>query len=192
MSTVENIKLAGRTLFGQKGYNGTSLTDIATEVGIKKPSLYAHFKNKDDLFLAVVMDLMTIFLAELEKSYNQHKQKKTKERLQAFLFDSCTFLQNEQFGPLYKRMILFPPEHLHEEVKNRFLSTEAYTNDALKELFQTGMENGEIRKLNIDALINSFYCLTDGLFIQRFYYDEKRYEQKINDAWTIFWDGIQA
>lgn len=39
-------------LIAQQGYEKTSLSQIAQAVHIQKPSLYYHFKNKEDLFLS--------------------------------------------------------------------------------------------------------------------------------------------
>lgn len=36
--------------FWQKGYEGTSIADLCTAMGITKPSLYACFGNKEELF----------------------------------------------------------------------------------------------------------------------------------------------
>ena len=55
MSTKEKILDAALTLFAGNGYNGTSVEQIAKAVGIKAPSLYKHFKGKEDI-LNVLID----------------------------------------------------------------------------------------------------------------------------------------
>ncbi|EGM71249.1 TetR/AcrR family transcriptional regulator [Shewanella sp. HN-41] len=41
-------------VFWRKGFEGTSLTDLTQAMGINKPSLYAAFGNKEQLFLKAI------------------------------------------------------------------------------------------------------------------------------------------
>jgi AcrR family transcriptional regulator len=41
-------------IFWRQGYEGTALSDLTAAMGINKPSLYAAFGNKEELFAAVV------------------------------------------------------------------------------------------------------------------------------------------
>ncbi|MFI6350584.1 TetR/AcrR family transcriptional regulator [Streptomyces sp. NPDC050560] len=44
----------GRTLFAAKGFEGTSVEEIAARAGVSKPLVYEHFGGKDGLYAAVV------------------------------------------------------------------------------------------------------------------------------------------
>tara|TARA_R110000764_G_scaffold193904_4_gene279216 strand:- start:3398 stop:4009 length:612 start_codon:yes stop_codon:yes gene_type:complete len=45
---------AALTLFSRNGYSNTTLAMIGTEAGYSRGPIYWHFKNKDDLFQAVL------------------------------------------------------------------------------------------------------------------------------------------
>ncbi|MGZ7050027.1 MAG: TetR/AcrR family transcriptional regulator [Methanobacterium sp.] len=57
-NTKERIFDAAIQLFAQYGFEGTSMREIAEEVGIKKASMYSHFKSKDEI-LDKIMDYPT-------------------------------------------------------------------------------------------------------------------------------------
>ena len=64
-STADRILNAAEDLFAEKGYSATSLGDVADRVGIRSPSLYNHFKNKEALYEAVLERLLVDFSAPL-------------------------------------------------------------------------------------------------------------------------------
>jgi AcrR family transcriptional regulator len=47
---VETLLRVAAVAFRRNGYHGTSLVDIATDLGISKPTLYYYTPNKPDLF----------------------------------------------------------------------------------------------------------------------------------------------
>ena len=54
MSTKDKILEEALTLFAEKGYDGTGVDQIAEAVGIKAPSLYKHFKGKEDILNTII------------------------------------------------------------------------------------------------------------------------------------------
>lgn len=56
--------------FARFGYDGSALSGIAELVGIKKASLYAHFTNKDALFMEAFKDAVAAERALAEQCFN--------------------------------------------------------------------------------------------------------------------------
>ena len=54
MATKDRILEEALTLFSENGYDGTGVEQIAEKVGIKAPSLYKHFKGKEDIMNALI------------------------------------------------------------------------------------------------------------------------------------------
>ncbi|MDQ0185252.1 TetR/AcrR family transcriptional regulator [Cytobacillus kochii] len=55
--TYKKLKKVALTHFALHGYEGVSLSLIANEAGIKKPSIYTHFKVKR-IFLFVPLKML--------------------------------------------------------------------------------------------------------------------------------------
>ena len=56
-STRERILDVALDLFIEKGFDGTSLREIAEQLGVTKAALYYHFASKDDILMALHMRL---------------------------------------------------------------------------------------------------------------------------------------
>jgi AcrR family transcriptional regulator len=53
----EIIQVAAR-IFAAKGYHGTTLDEIASELVITKPALYYHIRNKEELLREIITSIM--------------------------------------------------------------------------------------------------------------------------------------
>jgi AcrR family transcriptional regulator len=53
---------AAERIFGERGYQGTSMDDVAAAVGVSKPLIYQYYGSKDGLFLACLARLRTQLL----------------------------------------------------------------------------------------------------------------------------------
>ena len=91
MSETENPKReailsAAETLFRRYGYRRTSMEDIAKETGMSRPSVYSHFKNKDEVFRSLSEKIHEKALHETSRSLNADPKKTSlEERLEGAL-----------------------------------------------------------------------------------------------------------
>jgi len=87
MSTKEKILDAALTLFAENGYDGTSVEQIANIVGIKAPSLYKHYRGKEEILNAEALSLQLITLLQtkypgmLDQKYTAVESEKPEETL---------------------------------------------------------------------------------------------------------------
>jgi AcrR family transcriptional regulator len=65
----EEILDVATRLFAERGYEGTSMNDVAERVGMRKASLFYHFATKDALYEAVLDRLVASLQAALEAVY---------------------------------------------------------------------------------------------------------------------------
>ncbi|MDP9429499.1 MAG: TetR/AcrR family transcriptional regulator [Actinomycetota bacterium] len=72
---------AATTLFAEKGFNGTSIGDLANQLGLTTASLYYHVSGKQELLLRVLEDGMSNFLNRLEEVVQEAVEPREKIRL---------------------------------------------------------------------------------------------------------------
>ena len=129
MTTKQKILREALNLFAEKGYNAVYVEEIAKAVGIKAPSLYKHYKSKQDIFNAI--------LEEMKKSYDEQalalNMDGSNAETDANVFSSVSEDQLVQMG-----VQLFA-YFLHDERASRFrkmLTVEQFCNADLSLLYQ--------------------------------------------------------
>lgn len=192
MQTRDKIEAAALRLFAEHGYEGTTLAQIAAAVGIKKPSLYNHFVNKEALFLTLVERVEGEIVERFEASLAQHRGEQTRTRLYRLLIDLNAFIFQAHKGVLYKRFMLFPPAALKAEIEAINARIEARLDAGLRTLFLQARDDGAIREMDEATFIAAFYCLIDGLWTESFLYPRDELERRRDEAWTVFWQGVRA
>lgn len=107
--TRRAIETAAIDLFSRKGFDATSMDDIAVAAGIGKATIYGYFPAKDDIFLHYCDD-------RLVTAFNQFKEQHSEdisfvEHLIAFfMIKFAAITENREFGRLLLREMLFPRE----------------------------------------------------------------------------------
>ncbi len=72
----EKIVSTAKKIFFRKGYANTTIDEIAEKAGVGKGSIYLHFKNKDDLFVSLMIPTLNRLgekLADFEKNLSEYR-----------------------------------------------------------------------------------------------------------------------
>jgi AcrR family transcriptional regulator len=81
-ATQEKLILAAETIFIRDGFANAKLEDIAEHAGYTRGAIYAHYKSKEDLFLALLEQRVTANIAVFRKFFD--KPLPPAERLEKF------------------------------------------------------------------------------------------------------------
>lgn len=190
MSTLQNIKQEAITLFAQKGYEATTLNDIASQVGIKKPSLYVYFSSKEELFLSVFDDLLQEYQSVVHQMVEEAEQAKLDQQLFILFKKYILWFANERTkSQFWNRALLFPPAEIKEELFLRMSKVESGFLQKEAEIIDRLMASGSMRKVEKDEVLLSIRSLRSGL-LTAFLINPELEQAKIDKVWDPFWFGV--
>ena len=72
-ATRAQLVASARELFGTRGYEGASTTDVLHETGLSRGAMYHHFRSKEDLFLAVFLAVEADIGAVVQHAALEHQ-----------------------------------------------------------------------------------------------------------------------
>ena len=89
----EQLLVIGRRLFAERGFDGTSIEEIAAQAGVSKPVVYEHFGGKEGIY-AVVVDremqrLLGMVTASLSGGHYRQKLEGAATALLEYIEDSA-------------------------------------------------------------------------------------------------------
>ena len=117
MTTKERILESALFLFAEKGYEGVGVDQIAEQAGLRGPSLYNHFKGKEDIFNSLV-DTMTEYY---EKNFVSSKE------MEKVMPSSL-----QELVTMSMQKIAFTVHDTKIQAFRRMLAMEQYRNDTMR------------------------------------------------------------
>ncbi len=133
--TKEIILEKALSLFAIHGYNGVFVGQIAEEVGIKTPSLYKHFKSKQEIFDTLLSEVAS----RVEKARN-----KLTVPIDENTADTYMNMKLNELGNMCFALMSF---YLQDEYISKFrmmLAIERYNNPEAEKLFQKFFVDGPL------------------------------------------------
>lgn len=172
-------------LFSQKGYAGTSISDISRESGFSKGHVYYHFESKEKLFVSLAQDTMRGWgerWAALSPSYPSAVEK---------LYGIATYVLNNYKTPLLPvgQELAANPDTNPETVK-QLLDLAVTPMQAYGEIFQLGVTSGEFAIEDVQTTTFLFGTLLGGLCQHISTMDYDALHHMFQQSVTIFIGGI--
>lgn len=136
-STKDNILYQALTLFSDRGYEGVSMRDIASKVGIKAASVYNHYKNKEDIFNSIIEEMSRRYEDMIMKMQVPHGDMNS-------VVDKYMQVTEDDLTEIAKRVFLY---FLKDEFASKFrrmLTIEQFRSTAAGDVFQNFFIDGAI------------------------------------------------
>jgi AcrR family transcriptional regulator len=166
-------------LFANKGFDGTSIRDIASEAGVNIAMISYYFKSKENLLQAIFEKRMGSFRVKVESLLNDDSLKSF-QKIEILIDEKIKEIMERQ--RFYKIMIC-------EQVTNKNPIILEFVNELKKKNSETvgkligdGQKKGEFRK-SIDAtlFLNSLFGTISQTLINKDFYRDINNLQALSD-----------
>ena len=141
-NTKERILEEALKLFSQSGYMGTSMNDIAAELGVTKAALYKHYKSKQEILESIV-ERMNQMDAERAKRYEMP------EGNMAEVIAGYKDTALDKIKQYTKVQFLHWTEEEFSNCFRKMLMLEQYRDETMAALFQKYLVSGPVSYMEI-------------------------------------------
>ncbi|WJE51674.1 TetR/AcrR family transcriptional regulator [Bacillus cereus] len=188
--TANRIKAVALSHFARYGYEGTSLANIAQEVGIKKPSIYAHFKGKEELYFVCLEAALQKDLQRFTDDIKNFSKSSTEALLINLLKGYAKRFGESEESMFWLRTSYFPPDAFREQIIEKANAHIENIRELLFPVFKRAKEQDELYNIEIKDALEAYVCLLDGLMVELLYAGLNRFETRLNASWKVFWRGL--
>jgi AcrR family transcriptional regulator len=148
--TRRRLLAAARKLFGRQGYADTSVDQVVRAAGVTKGALYHHFRDKDDLFRAVVEQVKQDVTAAVGASFlDDAGGDDARQRVQRM----CLALIDAHLDPAVQRISIVDARAVFDAATRRDLDTR-YEVSLLRGAFRSAMRAGAFERQPLGVLAN--------------------------------------
>ena len=142
----EPLIKAARDLFSEKGFDGTGVDEIAESIGIKGPTIYKYFKNKEDLLKAVIDTAEDEYLKGMGANDNLPDRINSGEDLKAYVLRSLDFTLKNDTAKKMRKLITMEQYRNATLAKLTTRHQLTYLQDVYTSIFQKMMDRGQMVK----------------------------------------------
>jgi len=180
------IETAGR-LFSQKGYQGVSIRDIAQACHMTNAALYYHFKNKPELFLAVMRRYQEKVMASINEAVAT--QGELPDRLRRLVLSYANILcgQRQSFQTLRRDLSNIDSARagrLFGAIHSDFMRP-------LQQVIESGQANGQIVAIDARLLARMLHGMIIALTFEGKFRRQNRLTADEADAVVdVFLNGV--
>ena len=173
----EAILAAARKVFGEKGFEGTTIADVAREAGVASGTVYLYYASKLDLFAALNAQLFELILRALQEAKAPPDLRGgTRARIHA-VFEACS-----QHRDLLRLVFLNPDPRT--ELARRMRRADEERMRPLAQLLAGGMSAGVVRQADPLLLAKIVTGLVSVALFQCFVQSDGREAQAYEDTVT--------
>jgi AcrR family transcriptional regulator len=180
------ILTTAKNLFIQRGYHGLAMREISEALGVTKPALYYHFKDKEELFLAV----LKIYLDEMETALDQITAEPASCRDKIRQFIEYVLSQPAEQRALIR---LASQEMGHLSAASRKAFDRVYREKFIgkvETILRTGMETGEIQSIQPEVATHTLLGMMYPYFYPSRAGDKGLSVETIQQVVSIYLDGV--
>lgn len=138
LSRAVVLETAAR-LFNVRGFDRTSMNDIAEELGVTKPSIYYYFPSKDAILLGAIKEAGASFETKLRKIVNDGRTP-----YEQFL-DVMRMYVDGMRWEVFRTLILADERTLSKAGRDQVMKAKRRINDAVEDLMRRAAAQGQMR-----------------------------------------------